>query len=83
MDLRLRLLESFRATGSDGVSYKVMAYERLARDEAFTDGEHWEPTGQAEYRLADGRMIDVQRDGEMRIAGSDVVLTAESVRTAA
>jgi hypothetical protein len=83
MDLRLRLLESFRATGSDGVSYKVMAYERLARDESFADGEHWEPTGQAEYRLADGRLIDVKRDGEMCIAGSSVVLSPDQVRTTA
>jgi hypothetical protein len=83
MDLRLRLLESFRATGSDGVTYKVMAYERLARDEAFADGEHWEPTGQAEYRLADGRFVDVQHDGEMRIANSEVVLSPDGVRTPA
>lgn len=83
MDLRLRLLESFRASGSDGVTYKVMAYERLARDEAFPDGEHWEPTGQAEYRLADGRFVDVRADGEMRIANSEVVLSPEAVRTPA
>ena len=83
MDMRLRLLESFRATGSDGVTYKVMAYERLARDESLPGDENWEPSGQAEYRLADGRFVDVRRDGEMRIAGSDVVLSAEGVRTPA
>ncbi|WP_330910259.1 hypothetical protein [Ramlibacter sp.] len=83
MDLRLRLLESFRATGSDGVSYKVMAYERLARDASFADDEHWEPTGQAEYRLADGRFVDVKRDGEMCIAGTTVVLSPDQVRATA
>lgn len=73
MDLRLRLLESFMASGSDGSSYKVCGYERLARDESLPDDAHWEPTGQAEYRLDDGRLVDVRGD-EMRIAGSEVVL---------
>jgi hypothetical protein len=80
MDLRLRLLESFRATGSDGGSYKICAYERLARDESLPHEEHWEPTGQAEYRLDDGRLVEVRLDGEMRIAGSDVLLTAAEPR---
>lgn len=78
MDLRLHLLESFMARGSDGATYKVCAYERLARDESVNDGgEHWEPTGQAEYRLADGRAVQVTRSGEMSIAGTDVQLTAQ------
>lgn len=75
MDLRLHLLESFMATGSDGQSYKVCGYERLARDASVADDDaHWEPTGQAEYRLADGRPVDVRAGGEMRIAGTDVKL---------
>jgi len=84
MDLRLRLLESFSATGSDGGNYKVCAYERLAPDASLPDDDaHWEPTGQAEYRLSDGRMVDVRRDGEMRIHGSDVLLTPTSARVPA
>lgn len=78
MDLRLHLLESFMATGPDGASYKVCGYERLAPDPALPDSdEHWEPTGVAEYRLADGRLVELQRDGSLRIAGSDVVLVPQ------
>lgn len=76
MDLRLHLLETFMATGSDGASYKVCAYERLAPDASLADGQHWEPTGQTEYRLADNRPVEVKRDGSMRIVGSGVELTA-------
>jgi hypothetical protein len=75
MDLRLHQLESFMAQGSDGESYKVCGYELLTPDAALRDGrEHWEPTGQVDYRLADGRLVEVHRNGEMRIAGTDVKL---------
>jgi len=75
MDLRLQFLESFVARGSDGETYKVSAYERLVR----VDGlEHWEPAGQAEYRLADGRTVAVGKDGVMRIDGLGVVLEVTS-----
>ena len=75
MDLRLQFLESFPATGSDGNSYKVRAYERLAPEPSIADGgDHWESTGQAEYRLDDGRAVEVRADGTMRIAGTDVLL---------
>lgn len=75
MDCKLHLLESFAARGSDGTTYKVCGYERLARDVSLADGlEHWAPTGVAEYRLDDGRPIDVARDGSMRIARSEVAL---------
>jgi len=75
MDLRLHMLESFMAKGSDGTSYKVCGYELLTPDASLLDGrEHWEPTGQSEYRLADGRLVEVRRNGEMRIAGTDVRL---------
>jgi hypothetical protein len=76
MDLRLQHLESFFAQGSDGARYKVRAYERLAPDPSLAGGEHWASTGQAEYRLDDGRQVAVGADGTLRIAGSGVVLQA-------
>jgi hypothetical protein len=79
MDMRLQFLESFAARGSDGETYKVCAYERLVRDPSIVDGlEHWEPAGQAEYRLADGRAVAVGKDGVMRIHGLAVVLEVAS-----
>jgi hypothetical protein len=72
MDIRLHLLESFEATGSDGLRYKVCAYERLGLVPGSVD--QWEPTGVAEYRLEDGRRVEVSRDDAMRLAGSGVVL---------
>lgn len=76
MERKLHLLESFDARGSDGATYKVCGYEHLVCDDTLADGrEHWEPTGQAEYRLADGERVEVSRDGAMRIAGSGVELT--------
>ena len=55
MEEMLRRLETFTARGSDGRTYAVEAYEHLARVDAILDVHgHWEPTGQAEYRLADG-----------------------------
>ena len=75
MDHRLHFLESFAATGSDGARYKVCGYERMAPEVPFTHTpQEWEPTGISEYRLTDGRLVDVARDGTMRIAGSGVVL---------
>jgi hypothetical protein len=75
MDLRLRFLESFLATGSDGRTHKVRAYDRLVQVPTSPGGdEQWESTGVAEYRLDDGRLVEVLRDGSLRIAGSDVVL---------
>jgi len=75
MEKKLHLLDSFMTHGSDGVTYKVFGYEHLARDPSLTDGaEHWEPTGQSEYKLADGRPIEVLPDGSMRIAGSNTSL---------
>lgn len=76
MELRLQLLESFAAEGSDGKHYKVCAFDRLALVPGSVDA--WEPLGQVEYRLADGRPVEVARDGTMRIPGSGVVLTSES-----
>ena len=76
MDQKLGLLESFTARGSDGSTYKVCGFERLAKDESLVDGqEHWEPTGFVEYRLADGQSVDVRRDGSMRVAKSGIELS--------
>lgn len=74
MDLRLQLLETFTARGSDGSRYKVCAFDRLARDPS-AGGEQWEPTGTIEYRLLDGRGLEVRRDGTARIARTDVTLS--------
>jgi len=75
MDRKLNFLESFNAVGSDGATYKVCGYEHLVRDESLTDGlEHWEPTGEVEYRLADGGRLEARRDGSMRIVSSGVEL---------
>jgi hypothetical protein len=75
MDRKLHLLESFNATGSDGATYKVCGYEHLVRDESVADGlERWEPTGEVEYRLADGARVEAHLDGSMRIESSGVEL---------
>lgn len=73
MELRLQLLESFMAKGSDGADYKVCAYERLVLVPGSAD--QWESTGQAEYRLADSRPVEVSQDGSMRIAGAGIELS--------
>jgi hypothetical protein len=73
MDLRLHLLDSFVARGSDGASYKVCAYERMVPLPGFTD--QWESSGEAEYRLDDGRRVDVDRDGTLHVAGTNVQLS--------
>jgi hypothetical protein len=75
MDRKLHQLESFTARGSDGGTYKVRAFEHLVRDESVPlRVDRWEPTGQAEYRLDDGRPVSVGRDGSMEIAGAGVRL---------
>lgn len=80
MDTRLHLLESFTAHGSDGATYKVMAYEHMARDPTITTlaEAHWEPTGQSEYRLETGEWVDVRRDGSMEVATTHVALERDA-----
>ena len=73
MELRLSLLESFLARGSDGKSYKVRAFDRLVLVPGTADD--WESTGVAEYRLEDNRLVATAKDGTLHISGSDVVLT--------
>ena len=80
MELRLHLLESFMARGSDGEQYKVNAYERMTRDPSMPMADdNWESTGVTEYRLADGRQLQAHKDGTMDLAmpGSTVHLTPE------
>jgi hypothetical protein len=68
MQKKLHLLETFHAQGQDGRDYTVYGYEHLVRDESLSTGlDLWEPTGQSEYRLADGRPVDLLNDGSIRI----------------
>lgn len=75
MSLKLHLLETFGAKGSDGALYKVCAYERMVRDPSISDGQdHWLSTGVVEYRLDDGALIDAQANGAMRVVHNGVEL---------
>lgn len=77
MQKKLHLLESFKAEGSDGKTYKVCGYEHMVRDESAVDGlDHWEATGVSEYRLDDGRHLEPRADGAMLIAGTEVLVRA-------
>jgi hypothetical protein len=76
MEKMLNLLDSFKARGSDGKHYVVHAYEHLARLDAVPDLHgQWEPTGELEYKLVDGRHVHVDNDGRMTLAGTQVTLT--------
>ena len=84
MDRQLHFLESFNATGSDGTTYKVCGYEHMVRDESVANGlERWEPTGEVEYRLADGARVEAHIDGRMRIEHSGVDLKRVEEKTSA
>lgn len=75
VDKKLHLLDSFQAQGTDGASYKVMAYEHLRRVDLLADGQdHWEPIGLTEYRLASGERVDVASEGVMRVVPTGVEL---------
>ncbi len=82
MDYKLHLLDSFSARGADGHTYKVCAYEHLVEDRSLaTDGrEHWEPTGEVEYRLAGGEIVEELPDGSLRVRSSTLTLTPEGPR---
>lgn len=85
MELRLHLLDTFMAEASDGATYKVRAYERMAPNVSL-DGadDSWEPTGVTEYRLEDGRVLAAQPDGSLRVAaGGDLVLKPTPARAVA
>jgi hypothetical protein len=78
MEKTLRLLDSFNARGNDDKTHSVHVYEHLAKVDLLTAGqEQWEPTGKVEYKLADGRPLDVDAEGVMRVAGGDLVLKRE------
>jgi len=75
MDLKLHLLQTFHAQGSDGKDYKVCAYERMRRDDTVHDGqEHWLPSGVTEYRLDSGDLIDAKADGTLVVLHTGVTL---------
>ena len=75
MDKKLHQLETFTARGSDGKTYTVRGYEHLARLETIGDPNGlWEPTGEAEYKLDDGRPVHVDRTGRMTVSGTDLTL---------
>ena len=53
----------------------VRGYEHLARLDAVRDVQgQWEPTGEAEYKLEDGRPVVVDADGTMTIPDSGIRL---------
>ena len=80
MEKMLHQLETFSARGSDGKSYVVRGYEHMARLEAIPDAHgQWEPTGVAEYKLADGRPVVIDKAGAMKIAGTGIALQREQV----
>ncbi len=75
METMLHLLETFNTLGSDGHAYVVHGYEILGRLDAVPDVQgQWEPTGTAEYRLADGRRIHIGDHGQMTVADTGVTL---------
>lgn len=79
MDKRLHLLETFTARGSDGQLYTIHGYEHLVQLDSLQDMlGSWEPTGQAEYKAADGRPVRVARDGTMTLERSGVTLQREA-----
>ena len=75
MDKKLQRLETHRLAGDDGQAYVVHGYEHLTRLDGTPDGvDQWEPTGQFEYKLADGTPLQVHADGSMTISRSGVRL---------
>lgn len=82
MDKQLRRLETFTAHGSDGSLYTVHGFEHLAHVGTLTGGqEQWEPTGQVEYKLDTGEMVQVHRDGRMELADGRISLEREALNS--
>ena len=79
MEKKLHLLDSFNARGSDGATYRVHGYEHLVRDDTQVDRiDQWESTGEAEYRLADGRRLEATADGGLHLRSAGVQLRREA-----
>ena len=83
MEKKLHLLETFNARGSDGAVYVVHGYEHLTRLDAVPSVQgQWEPTGLAEYKLADGRHVSVDKGGAMSVPSIGVRLERPAGRGA-
>ena len=69
MQRRTHFLESFSARDAEGRVHKVRAYEHEVQvDALLADGQdHWEPTGQLEYRLDSGEAVELMADGTIEI----------------
>jgi hypothetical protein len=75
MDRKLHLLETFPARGDDGNAYVVHGYEHLARLDHTPDVEdQWHATGVAEYKLATGEHVIVDKTGVMQVHRTGVRL---------
>jgi len=75
MDRRLHLLETFVAQDDQGAPYKVLGYEHLVQTPISAEfQQQWEPTGMAEYKLASGEHLDLERDGALRVRASGLRL---------
>lgn len=75
MDRKLHLLETFVAQDDQGASYKVFGYEHLVHAPVSAGfQQQWEPTGVAEYKLASGEHLELERDGMLRVAASGLRL---------
>jgi hypothetical protein len=79
MERKLHLLETFKARGADGQVYVVRGYEHMTRLDAVADAheDQWEPTGVAEYKLEDGRHVDLDASGALVVAGTGLRLERE------
>ncbi len=77
------LLETFSVRGEDGKQYVVRGYEHLAHLEGAPDlPDQWHATGLAEYRLASGERVDVDRAGAMTVANSGMRLQRDNAARA-
>lgn len=75
MDRKLQLLETFVAHDDQGAPYKIFGYEHLVQVPLSGASQpQWEPTGLAEYKLAGGEHVDLERDGMLRVATSGLRL---------
>ena len=77
MTKRLQLLESTAMQGDDGQRYTVRAYEHVEALD-WDPAARMEPTGVIEYKLEDGRRVNVDRGGRMTVADTGVALKASA-----